>query len=116
MSRPKLDGTAYELFGIATDGDAKALKKAYHRLSREWHPENVRVNVTSSQVSTSLKKLKPPNTVPGAVCIGAIDLRLAHGVDLATQTVNMITHRNGAPTNCAIHWPTRCACMQSFGL
>ena len=47
------------------------------------HPE-VLVNAAAS------------NTEPGA-CIGAIDLRLAHGVQLDSQTVNMITARNGAP-------------------
>ena len=42
-----------------------------------------------------LVNVTPP--VVGAVSICAVDLRLAYGVDLATQTVETITQRNGEP-------------------
>ena len=37
--KPRLDVSAYEMLGLATDADAHAIKQAYYRIARTWHPD-----------------------------------------------------------------------------
>jgi hypothetical protein len=39
MARPTLTGNAYDVLGLTVDADSPAIKKAYHRVAREWHPD-----------------------------------------------------------------------------
>ena len=37
--KPRLDVSAYEMLGVATDADAQAIKQSYYRIARTWHPD-----------------------------------------------------------------------------
>ena len=43
-----------------------------------------------------LLTVKPPNSFRDKICLGAIDLRLDYGVELASQTVETMLNANGS--------------------
>ena len=38
-TKPRIDGSAYDILGLEPGADAGAIKKAYHKIAREWHPD-----------------------------------------------------------------------------
>lgn len=58
-----MEGSAYHTLGVSPDADATALKKRYHQIAREWHPDISNHSDASSvfaHVAESYKILSDP--------------------------------------------------------
>jgi hypothetical protein len=63
VTRPPLEGSAYQVLGVVSTAEAKELKKRYHQIAREWHPDiskHTDAHAVFSRVSESYKILSDP--------------------------------------------------------
>ena len=78
--KPRLDVSAYEMLGLATDADAHAIKQAYYRIARTWHPD-VSTHADAKEVFGHISRAHEILTHPQQRVV--YDFALMNGIPLA---------------------------------